>query len=129
MNVQQLISELFERDILVTPEQAGKLTEKDAQLLSGMLDNPGAVENYLHELLVPQATATPVTPTPISSPLPLNNAILSADGTKISIVKHYAKKPKKRSYNDFVQYFNVRFATMERYLKARQELRGIMSID
>jgi DNA polymerase II small subunit len=111
MNVQALIAQLFDKDILITPEQAKLLTDKDAQILIRLLDKPKAVEEYLERL--GQAPA----PVQVKA------------NTSVHVLKHYDKKPKKRSYNDFVQYFNVRFQTMERMLKARKELSGVMSIE
>jgi DNA polymerase II small subunit len=112
MNVHTLIEQLFEHDILITPEQAAALTESDADLLSRMLSKPTAVEEYLQHIL--QRKATP---------------IATAKNGAVQVLRHYEKKPKKRSYNDFVQYYNVRFQTMEKMLRARKELSSVMSIE
>lgn len=48
---------------------------------------------------------------------------------KIIIKKSYEKTPQKRTFQDFVRYFNVRFKTLERMLKNRSELSGLTSIN
>lgn len=47
---------------------------------------------------------------------------------EITIVKSYNKKPHKRTYNDFVELFNLRFQNTLNILRSRQELSNIMSI-
>ena len=47
---------------------------------------------------------------------------------RIIIRKSYEKTPLKRTFQDFVRYFNVRFKTLERMLKNRSELSGLTSI-
>ncbi|MGM5479967.1 MAG: metallophosphoesterase [Nanobdellota archaeon] len=48
--------------------------------------------------------------------------------TKISILKSFEKIPSKRTFQDFVGYFNVRFKSIERLLKIRSELSNLISI-
>ena len=48
---------------------------------------------------------------------------------RISILKSYEKKPNKRTVQDFVRYFNIRFKKIESMLKYRPELSGLTSID
>lgn len=50
------------------------------------------------------------------------------DGARVSILKSFEKTPNKRDVQDFVRYFNVRFKQIERMLKGRRELTGLMSI-
>lgn len=50
------------------------------------------------------------------------------DDAKIIIRKSYEKTPKKRSFQDFVRYFNARFKSLEKILKNRSELSGLTSI-
>jgi len=49
--------------------------------------------------------------------------------SKVKIIFSYDKKPKKREANDFIQYFNSRYQTIERILRQRQELQNITSIN
>lgn len=50
------------------------------------------------------------------------------DESRVIIKKSYEKTPKKRTFQDFVRYFNVRFKSIERMLKNRSELSGLTSI-
>lgn len=47
---------------------------------------------------------------------------------RISILKSHEKTPSKRSVQDFVKYFNIRFKSIETILKSRSELTGLTSI-
>lgn len=47
---------------------------------------------------------------------------------RLSILKSYEKLPTKRSVQDFVKHFNVRFKELEKMLKSRTELSGLASI-
>ncbi|MBI4452989.1 DNA-directed DNA polymerase II small subunit [Candidatus Woesearchaeota archaeon] len=47
---------------------------------------------------------------------------------KIKIVYSYQDEPKKRDPQDFVDYFNNRYRSLERILKQRQELKNPISI-
>lgn len=47
---------------------------------------------------------------------------------RLSILKSHEKTPSKRSVQDFVKYFNIRFKSLERILKSRSELVGLTSI-
>ena len=47
---------------------------------------------------------------------------------EVKIVFSYNGAPKKREANDFIQYFNIRYQTIEKILKQRQELQNTTSI-
>ena len=47
---------------------------------------------------------------------------------KINILFSYEEESKKRDIQDFVQYFNERYKTLEKILRNRQELKNILSI-
>jgi len=47
----------------------------------------------------------------------------------VKIIFSYDAKPKKREANDFIQYFNNRFQTIEKFLKQRQDLQNTTSIN
>jgi len=47
---------------------------------------------------------------------------------RVSILKSHEKNPSKRSVQDFVKYFNIRFKSLEKILKSRSELTGLTSI-
>ncbi len=48
---------------------------------------------------------------------------------KINIVMNYEASPKKRSYKDFVSYFNIRYKNLTKLLRGRQELNNIVAIN
>jgi DNA polymerase II small subunit len=60
------------------------------------------------------------------------SAALSREGFlkehKIKILLNYTEKSRKRTVNDFVNYFNVRFREIEKILRSRQELQNLTSI-
>ena len=47
----------------------------------------------------------------------------------VKIIYSYEEDPKKRDIQDFVQYFNNRYKTIEKILKNRSELTNILSIN
>jgi len=47
---------------------------------------------------------------------------------RVSIIKSFEKNPSKRTFQDFVKHFNVRFKLLEGMLKNRSELTGLTSI-
>lgn len=48
--------------------------------------------------------------------------------SKVRILKSYDAPPKKRSFQDFVSVFNIRFKTLSQMLRNRKELQSITSI-
>jgi DNA polymerase II small subunit len=118
MSVQEIIAQLFEHDILITPEQAKLLTERDAHVIAQLLKKPAEVESYLQRL------SSRPTIKVAAKEVKTNDTTSS-----VEVLRHYNKKPKKRSFNDFVQYFNVRYQTMEKMLRSRKELNSVMSIE
>jgi DNA polymerase II small subunit len=48
--------------------------------------------------------------------------------SSIRVVWEYDDRPKKRSVQDFVDYFNARYRALERLLHSRQELQNLTSI-
>ena len=47
---------------------------------------------------------------------------------KVKIIYSYEEDPKKRTYQDFVKLFNVRFKELHNMLRQRQELQSVTSI-
>ena len=47
----------------------------------------------------------------------------------VKVIFSYNRLPKKREANDFIQYFNNRYQTIEKFLKQRQELQNTTSIN
>ncbi|MGE0793575.1 MAG: metallophosphoesterase [Candidatus Woesearchaeota archaeon] len=50
------------------------------------------------------------------------------DRARCSILKSFEKSPSKRTVDDFIRYFVVRFRSIERFLRARPELNSLNSI-
>jgi len=120
MEVQSLIAKLFEHDILITPSQAKLLTPQHATAVDQLLDDPAAAEAYLVALEEAQSR-----PEQSEEEPPKPDVVYPA----VQVISHYNKKPKKRTYQDFVQHFNTRFRGMERILRQRKELSAVLSID
>lgn len=53
---------------------------------------------------------------------------ITPDGN-VKIIFSYNRTPKKRSASDFIQYFNIRYQSIEKILKQRQELQNTTSIN
>ena len=51
------------------------------------------------------------------------------DNTKIKVVFSYKEDPKKRDPQDFVDYFNNRYKSIEKILKQHQQLKNTISIN
>ena len=51
-----------------------------------------------------------------------------APSVRVSIIKSFEKKPQKRTIQDFVKHFNLRFKFLEQLLKSRSELSSLTSI-
>ena len=78
-----------------------------------MLDQPGVADQWY------DALSRGVRP----------NALLVPDsGSAVRVVWEYDDKPKKRSVQDFVDYFNARYRSLERLLQSRQDLQNLTSI-
>ncbi|NQU98385.1 metallophosphoesterase [Candidatus Woesearchaeota archaeon] len=48
---------------------------------------------------------------------------------KVKVLYSYDKKSKKRVVNDFVQFFNHRFKSLERIIRQRPEMQGLISLN
>ncbi len=46
----------------------------------------------------------------------------------VKILKSYDRPPKKRTFQDFVSVFNLRFKTLSQFLRNRKELQGVTAI-
>ncbi|MEM4259702.1 MAG: metallophosphoesterase [Candidatus Woesearchaeota archaeon] len=51
------------------------------------------------------------------------------NNSSIEIIFNYEEPSKKRSYSDFVDFFNMRFSVLEKILRKRQELHSSTSIN
>lgn len=70
---------------------------------------------------------------PIFEREPSNTPKLEAEAKKpqdkVKIVHSYKDEPKKREPQDFADYLNARYKSLEKILKQRQELKNLMSIN
>ena len=48
--------------------------------------------------------------------------------SRVKVLVQYQDKPKKRTVQDFVRYFNARYKTISQFLQQRQELQNLTSI-
>lgn len=96
MNV---IEKLLEKDILVDPDEFGRLTEQQLRQLEHSIDELGRdeIEQFLQR------------------------------GT-VEVIRSYTKKPTKRTYQHFVGHFAARLDQIGTILRTRQELGSPQSI-
>lgn len=51
-----------------------------------------------------------------------------SEDAKIKVIKNYDKPPKKRTVSDFVNFFIARFKSLEKMIKIRPDMKGLVSI-
>ena len=62
--------------------------------------------------------------------LPVEDASLEeTKGSNVKIVVSYENAPKKREAQDFIDYFNIRFSSIKKILKQRQEMQNSISLN
>jgi len=98
---KEIVSAFLKHNVLVGRE------------LLARLDQPGVVDEW-HSAL--SNGATPV------------DLLRPESSSAVKIVWEYDDKPKKRSVQDFVDYFNARYRSIEKLLHSRQELQNLASI-
>lgn len=125
MDAKTLVQALFEKDVLVTAEQAALLDDNAIRALRALLNTPAQAEAYLATLKSKAKPAAP--PPPATTPPPPAPAPRVRQG--VTVLRNYAKKPKKRSYEDFVRHYTVRLTSMERFLRSRADLASLTSVE
>jgi DNA polymerase II small subunit len=105
MEQQELVAKLMDSGVLVTPDTL-------EQLEKGII--PDSVKQELSPELLKQINE--------------NTQDRESKTPDIKVLFSYDKKPKKRSYNDFVAHWRHRFGGLARMLRGRQELQGVTSI-
>ncbi|PIN81771.1 hypothetical protein COV13_00050 [Candidatus Woesearchaeota archaeon CG10_big_fil_rev_8_21_14_0_10_32_9] len=110
MTSSQTLSKLIEKGVLISPEILDK--EIDELLLNSLVEEYGETLDFLDEKVLRD----------------FEEKQKSKDEHKIKIIKSYDKPPKKRTFQDFVSVFNLRFKNITQMLKYRQDLQGITSI-
>ncbi len=58
----------------------------------------------------------------------LSSPLIQPKMEGVKVLSTYQEEPKKRSYQDFVAFFNSRYYALEKILRNRQELSGVISI-
>lgn len=99
---KEIVSTFLKHSVLISREVLDKLNA------------PGIVDEW-HDALLKGAR-----PQDLLSSKP--------SSASIRIVWEYDDKPKKRTVQDFVDYFNARYRAIERLLHSRQELQNLTSI-
>jgi len=57
------------------------------------------------------------------------NTLQERQEGKVNIISSYKDEPKKREPQDFIDYFNNRYKSIEKILKQRQEFKSTISIN
>ncbi len=102
MKKKEIVSSFLKHNVLVGRELLDKLN------YPGVIEQwHAALQNGVHpkDLLLP-----------------------SASNSQVKIIWEYDDKPKKRTVQDFVDYFNARYRAIEKLLQSRQELQNLTSI-
>ena len=110
MTASEILSSLVNKGVLVSPELFEK--EIDENILKNIIKENGDELDILDEELINDYT----------------EKTKSKNHPGVKIIKSYDKPPKKRTFQDFVSVFNMRFNNISNMLKYRQEMQGITSI-
>lgn len=110
MASSQALNKLIEKGVLISPEILEK--EIDEKLLEQMLEEYGEDLEFLDEKTIKE----------------FEDRNKQKEEHQIKITKSYDKQPKKRTFQDFVSVFNLRFKNITQMLRHRQDLQGITSI-
>ncbi|HZX12514.1 MAG TPA: DNA-directed DNA polymerase II small subunit [Candidatus Nanoarchaeia archaeon] len=137
MNKQEIISNLLERHILITPDLLAHLPEDiDSQYLLELatkhLTQPHLVLNkeiystYTENTVLLQEP--PAQLHPPQRPLPTTETQPFPNEARVTILKSYTKEPTTPSVQDFVNYFKSRYEALKKILLGRPELQNSISI-
>lgn len=108
---KEIVSAFLKHKVLVSKEVIERLKE------------PGVVENW-HDALSNGADPREL----LQEKQEARKTEARAGGDAVKIVWEYDDVPKKRSVQDFVDYFNARYRALEKILQSRQELQSLTSI-
>ncbi len=116
---KEIVKYLLTQRVLVKPELLQALSQPEqVEQLYHHVQN-GAPANVLLQSLQSQELSS------------ASGQVLASPDSYLSRVKvlfQYQDKPKKRTPQDFVNYFNARFKSIEKILQQRQELQNLTSI-
>lgn len=116
-----IVHYLLNQQVLVKPEllQALSQPERIEQLYQQVLQGTPA------SVLLASAQETITMP---STSGQVQQLVQPSFVSRVKIVQQYKDKPKKRTPQDFVNYFNARYKALEKILQNRQELQNLTSI-
>jgi len=108
----QSIKELMNKGVLISPDVM--TSNVDELILQEIQQSLGDNLDFLDMTLINNFI--------------LNKKIKSEDKHRIKILKSYDSPPKKRTFQDFVSVFNMRFKNLSQILKNRKELQSVTAI-
>ncbi len=108
MSQSPTLLKLIEKGVLISPELLEK--EINEEILKKIEQKYGEDLEYLDEKIIKDFEQE------------------KEEEHKVKITKSYDKEPKKRTFQDFVSIFNLRFKNISQMLKNRQEMQGVTSI-
>jgi DNA polymerase II small subunit len=122
---KEIVKYLLGQHVLVKPEllQALGQPELVEQLYQHVLR--GTPANALLQHAAQREVAAPAGQVQVLAP---PTASPDSFVSRVKVISHYQDKPKKRSPQDFVNYFNARYKALERILHGRSELANLTSI-
>ncbi len=117
-----IVNYLLNQRVLVKPELLQTLNNPEIadQLYQRVLQGTPA---SILLTTAQEETTMPAIPGQVQQLVPEQSFI-----SRVKIVQQYHDKPKKRTPQDFVNYFNARYKALERILQTRQELQNLTSI-
>ena len=122
---KEIVRYLLSQHVLVKPEllQALAQPEQVEQLYQHV--QQGASASVLLQLAGPAEVAITTSGGQLQAlAQPAQDSFVS----RVKVLFQYQDKPKKRTPQDFVNYFNARYRALERLLQQRQELQNLTSI-
>lgn len=122
MNTTELIHALFDHDILVTPEQAKLISERDVAVLKDLLKFPKEAEAYIGRIEERHRKQ-------VAAAASLSGMTPARQSRAVEVIKHYEKRPQKRTYQHFVNHFATRFAGIQKLLRTRKDLQSVIPIE
>jgi DNA polymerase II small subunit len=116
---REIIEVFIKNGFLISPELLNKIN--DAK-------NMPSIAELLKTC---QASESIITPKKISNAPETGQEVIldEKQASKINVVFSYREESKKREPQDFVDYFNNRYKSIEKILKQRQELKSTISIN
>jgi DNA polymerase II small subunit len=127
---KEIVRYLLSQHVLVKPELLSVLSQPESieqfhqQVLQGV---PGSI--ILQKVLGQEVTvSTGTTGSQLQAITQPATTIPGSFVSRVKIVQQYQEKMKKRTPQDFVNYFNARYKAIEKMLHSRSELQNITSI-